>query len=216
MQRQSEPFRCTVTDPPWPEKGAGKIKRGADRWYSCMKVKDIIALHLDLLTETVTDSGLVRPPQFEIAENSHLWCWTTNNYLKAGLELLDALGYRYISNSAWAKMECAELAPGVPAYFKNKPAWIKQRQGLGQYMCGEHELLLFGVRGKLLALWKDKSTGAKMQGTLTLGPRTPKHSEKPQAAYDKIANISPGPRLELFARDPRPGWTVWGNEVSET
>ena len=25
--------------------------------------------------------------------------------------------------------------------------------------------------------------------------------------------VSPGPRLELFARRPREGWTEWGNEV---
>jgi hypothetical protein len=25
-----------------------------------------------------------------------------------------------------------------------------------------------------------------------------------------------GPRLELFARELRPGWTVWGNEVENT
>src|SRR5690606_29509865 len=26
---------------------------------------------------------------------------------------------------------------------------------------------------------------------------------------------SPGPYLEMFARYPRPGWTVWGNEADE-
>lgn len=28
-----------------------------------------------------------------------------------------------------------------------------------------------------------------------------------------IETVSDGPRLELFARRARPGWTVWGNEV---
>jgi N6-adenosine-specific RNA methylase IME4 len=28
-----------------------------------------------------------------------------------------------------------------------------------------------------------------------------------------VEAVSPGPRLELFARRARPGWTVWGNEV---
>jgi hypothetical protein len=33
-------FKTILIDPPWPEKGAGKIKRGADRHYSLLKVAD--------------------------------------------------------------------------------------------------------------------------------------------------------------------------------
>ena len=40
-----------------------------------------------------------------------------------------------------------------------------------------------------------------------------KHSAKPEAFQDMVEAVSPGPRLELFARRARPGWTVWGNEV---
>ena len=38
------------------------------------------------------------------------------------------------------------------------------------------------------------------------------HSRKPDSLHD-VAETMPGPRLELFARRARPGWTVWGNEV---
>jgi hypothetical protein len=30
-----------------------------------------------------------------------------------------------------------------------------------------------------------------------------------------IEDCSPGPHLELFARYPRPNWTVWGSEAAE-
>ena len=40
-----------------------------------------------------------------------------------------------------------------------------------------------------------------------------KHSQKPDEQYDLIEHVSPGPRLEMFARRPRPGWTAWGNEI---
>ena len=43
-------------------------------------------------------------------------------------------------------------------------------------------------------------------------PRT-KHSKKPDAMYTLIEEASPGPYLELFARERRPGWAAWGNEV---
>jgi N6-adenosine-specific RNA methylase IME4 len=40
------------------------------------------------------------------------------------------------------------------------------------------------------------------------------HSAKPVAVYEMIEQAFPNARrLELFARDRRDGWTVWGNEV---
>ena len=39
------------------------------------------------------------------------------------------------------------------------------------------------------------------------------HCEKPEEVYRRIERLYPGPRLELFARRPRAGWTVWGNEI---
>ena len=45
--------------------------------------------------------------------------------------------------------------------------------------------------------------------------RKREHSRKPDEQYDVIESCSPGPYLELFARYPRSGWTVWGNEADE-
>jgi N6-adenosine-specific RNA methylase IME4 len=39
------------------------------------------------------------------------------------------------------------------------------------------------------------------------------HSEKPEAFYDLVEQLSPGPYLEMYARRRRLGWDVWGNEV---
>jgi N6-adenosine-specific RNA methylase IME4 len=36
------------------------------------------------------------------------------------------------------------------------------------------------------------------------------HSEKPPAFLDVIEQVSPGPYVELFARQPRLGWDSWG------
>jgi N6-adenosine-specific RNA methylase IME4 len=43
-------------------------------------------------------------------------------------------------------------------------------------------------------------------------PRTV-HSATPHEAYDRIERLLSGPRLELFARNARPGWVSLGNEV---
>ena len=43
--------------------------------------------------------------------------------------------------------------------------------------------------------------------------RRGKHSVKPVEAYEYIEAMFPAPaKLELFARNARPGWVVWGNE----
>jgi N6-adenosine-specific RNA methylase IME4 len=40
------------------------------------------------------------------------------------------------------------------------------------------------------------------------------HSEKPDEAYARMERLYPGPRLELFARRPRAGWTTWGDQIA--
>jgi len=46
-------------------------------------------------------------------------------------------------------------------------------------------------------------------------PRKPRreHSRKPDEIYARIEALVPGPYLELFARQQRPGWDSWGHEV---
>jgi len=244
----TKPYQCIAADPPWNETGGGKCKRGADKFYPLMKTKDIIELMQELICVRTIDHdvsdnpsmGSVREviqPRFSVADNAHLWLFVTNNHLPDGLEVMDALGFHYISNVALIKAKQRLLkfqGNTEPSAFGSRQqllripdgtgpsafGWSPQRPGLGQYLAGQHELLLFGrkhkQKGVLIqsALWKDKESGAKRQGTLVLAPRG-KHSEKPQAAYDKIENISPGPRLELFARGARPGWDVWGDEAPE-
>ena len=47
---------------------------------------------------------------------------------------------------------------------------------------------------------------------LVIAPRG-EHSAKPAAVHEGIEALVAGPYVELFARAPRDGWAVWGNEV---
>lgn len=170
-----------LADPPWPERGGGKIKRGADRHYGLMSVGDIVRL----------------PVATICAPNAHCWIWVTNNYLPAGLRAMEAWGFRYVTNVAWGKV-------------KRKTG--KVQIGIGQYLRGSHELLLFGVRGKLPPQHRGTDIPASVFCSLQLHERT-KHSRKPPAIYDTIEAVSgAGPRVELFARDVHPGWHAIGRE----
>lgn len=87
----SELIKTIYADPPWPERGGGKIKRGADRHYPLMTVHDI-ASYLE-------DTGIDKL----IAPDAHLYLWTTNNYLPDALHVIDAWAFRYITTITWNK-----------------------------------------------------------------------------------------------------------------
>lgn len=133
---------------------------------------------------------MVMAPVFQIAPRAHLWLWVTDNFLQAGLGLMAQLGFRYVRTMVWVKEKD-----------------LKLQVGLGQYLRGSHELCLLGVRGSA-ALPPTENR----RPSVVLAPRG-RHSQKPKEAFEVIEATSPGPRLEMFARQPREGWTVWGNEV---
>ena len=85
--------------------------------------------------------------------------------------------------------------------------WIKP-SGIGNYFVHRTQTVLFGYRQTC------RFPLRRYAPNVLMIPTDPKrHSEKPDDTYDYIEAISPGPRLELFARRRRHGWDVWGNEV---
>jgi len=76
---------------------------------------------------------------------------------------------------------------------------------MGRYFRNGTEFIIFSTKGDAPLLRNDCSNWFVADRT--------RHSEKPQEFYDLVESSSPGPYLEMFARRPRPGWTVWGNEV---
>lgn len=187
-------YRCIAMDPPWYEHGG--IKKGAQRHYKILKLPQII--------ETVLGSQYWRPD----GSGCHLWCWYTDNHLRDALGLIDALGFRYIRTLIWIKAApCrvqldAELSCGVEG-------WRTQGFGIGQYLRGQHEGCILAVRGAAHRMVRNRDVGS-----VVVAPRG-RHSQKPQAAYDAIERVSPGPRLEMFARALRDGWDTWGDEAPE-
>ena len=180
------PYCTIVADPPWPEYGGGKIKRGADKHYPLMSIAEIVAL-----------GSIVRAWRSE--EGGHLSLWVTNNYLPAGLEAMKAWGFEYKTCITWAKV--TELG--------------KPTMGLGQYFRGASEHCLFGVYGRLPYRMTLDYEPKRAQGrTLILAPRT-EHSRKPNALIDMAELVSHPPRLEMFAREHRLGWDVWNPTIGQ-
>ncbi|MGH3064824.1 MAG: MT-A70 family methyltransferase [Gaiellaceae bacterium] len=144
-------------------------------------------------TMTVEEIAAI-PVSSVAAEKSHCYLWVPNALLREGLQVLAAWGFTYKTNVVWHKVRKDGGSDG---------------RGVGFYFRNVTELVLFGVRGSQRTFQPGRTQ------TNLLATRKREHSRKPDELYDIIEACSPGPFLELFARYPRDGWEVWGNEAAE-
>lgn len=145
---------------------------------------------------TMTLDAICDLPVGEIADaRSHLYLWVPNALLPEGLKVMEHWGFTYKSNLIWYKIR----KDGGP-----------DRRGVGFYFRNVTEILLFGVRGKDV---RTLDPGRSQENIIATQKR--EHSRKPDEQYDLIEACSWGPRLEMFARGPRKGWTVWGNQAED-
>lgn len=142
---------------------------------------------------TMTTSEICEMPvAAHIEEPAHLYLWVPNALLKEGLLVMEAWGFMYKTNLVWYKVR----KDGGP-----------DGRGVGFYFRNVTELLLFGVKGRMRTL-----AAGRRQVNL-FATRKREHSRKPREIYSLIEECSPGPYLELFARESVKGWTGWGDEV---
>jgi len=120
-------------------------------------------------------------------DDCHLFLWTTQRFLPMAFRLLETWGFPYLFAMVWHK----------PGGF--------QPVGLPQYNC---EFVLCGRRGGLEFL------DTRAFPTCFEAPRR-EHSRKPDAFYDLVRRVSPAPRIDVFAREPRDGFDLWGIETGK-
>jgi N6-adenosine-specific RNA methylase IME4 len=187
-------FATIVADPPWKVSAGreiGDYVRAADGSQP-FGVRSSKARALAYPSMTVADIAAL-PVRFNCAAlDAHLYLWTVNRYLQDAFEVMRCWGFKYSTTLVWAKRP---MGGGLGGCY-----------GLATEFC------LFGRRGKLAATsrigrnWFDWKRPYDERGK-------PKHSAKPPEFFRMVEQVSPGPYLELFARAPRTGWSVWGNEV---
>jgi N6-adenosine-specific RNA methylase IME4 len=145
-----------------------------------MKVDDIAALPV---------KNLIDP------KGCNCYLWVTNNFLQAGLRVMESWGFRYVTMITW----------------------VKDTMGLGQYFRGMTEHVLFGVAGPVE--YRTLPNGKRAQGATLLGrgiiPRPGEHSRKPDELLRVAELVSHPPRIELFSRRSRDGWASWGDGVDK-
>lgn len=141
--------------------------------------------------QTMSDRDILAlPVRDRAARRSHIYLWVTDGHLHLGLHCLEAWDFEFIQTLTWGKRTSRSGG---------------HRMGGGNYFRHVHETVLFGVRGQAPAARHDLISrfDAVNEG----------HSKKPTAIHAVAEAMSPGARLEMFARRRRAGWVCWGDQL---
>ncbi|RDE04660.1 MT-A70 family methyltransferase [Sphingomonas aracearum] len=126
------------------------------------------------------------------APDCALVMWATAPLLDRAIELLKAWGFTFKSAGAWAKQS------------KTGEKWTF---GTGYVFRSAAEFYLVGTIGKPRVL-------SRSIRNLIAAP-VREHSRKPDQLHADLEQLYAGPRAELFARQRRAGWDVWGNQIDK-
>jgi len=148
---------------------------------------------------TMTLSEIKAMPVGAIAaRSSWVFMWTTWPFLELAIEVLKIWGFQYSSMGfTWVKLK------------KNHRGELMTRRSIhmttGYTTRKNTEPCLLGRRGS------PKRLDAGVQEAIFQPIR--EHSRKPDEAAERIVRYAPGPRAELFAREHRPGFVGWGDQM---
>jgi N6-adenosine-specific RNA methylase IME4 len=189
-------YAAIAADPPWHfrartalQVGNWTSRRDAEKHYAVMGLEDIKAM----------------PVKDLAAKDAHLFIWTTGPCLRQTFEVIEAWGFRYSAVAfTWVKFKRSHNAMQlriVPTIESDLHV------GLGLTTRKNAEFCLLARRGNARRI-------AKNVREIILSP-VREHSRKPDEAYARVERYCTGPYLELFARAPRAGWDVWGNQTDK-
>jgi N6-adenosine-specific RNA methylase IME4 len=127
-----------------------------------------------------------------------LWiCWPT---MHMALKVIKDWGFKYKTcGFVWVKANGQQ----IDMFEDDVPVQI----GTGYWTRSNSEVCLLATKGQ------PKRLNANVRQAI-VSPRR-EHSRKPDGIHDRIERLVAGPYLELFARQERSGWTVWGNETDK-
>lgn len=177
-------YKIIYADPPW-------------KYVQDKKSKDFRAVTSEHY-ETMTTEELCKLPVDKICKDSAiLFMWATFPTIQEAFKVMKSWGFEYKTcGFLWIKK----------TKKSNVNAW-----GMGFYTRSNAEICLIGIKKKSKAKDLIKSHAVhQIVESVRL-----RHSEKPPEVRDKIIELCGNePRIELFAREKKKGWDVWGNEIN--
>lgn len=174
------PYGTIVADPPW------EYNDGFPGWSTDRSRRTALPY------SSMTLDAIKALPVADLAvREGYLFLWTTCRYLEAGFEVVRAWGFTPRMPVVWCKEPTGSGAPGGMFATTTEFVIVAQRIGPKSH-----------ARGK-------RTNGIRTESNWFIWPRRA-HSEKPSEFLDLVEQVSPGPYVELFARQPRLGWDSWG------
>jgi len=187
-------FRTIVADPPWQYGAWGAASSNANTECALRRVKSNKARpggndQTKIPYATMSVEEIAALPVRELAaDDCDLYLWTTQKYLPVSFGVLEAWGFRYCQTLTWCKTPMGT--------------------GQGGLYCPTTEFLILGRKGKMPVKKRVDTTWWNAKRVLN------RHSAKPEFFQDVIESVSDAPRLEMFARRRRLGWSAFGNECN--
>lgn len=200
-------YTVLLCDAPWSYADKARAgERGAEYKYPCMSMDDL---------------GRMRGYIDEIvAPDSVLFMWATAPMLPNAFILMDWWGYKYKTIAfTWIKTNknginhCMDIGnPLMLATYITAHGDMftyGDFMGMGHHTRSNAEFVLLGIRGKGL-----KRVDASVRSTVISPIR--EHSRKPDEVKERIKLLyGEQRRLELFSREPFPGFNQHGNETGK-
>lgn len=184
-------YRTIVADPPWPHADSGERTLSTEGFWAERHVGSRSVVPY----ERMTVEAICALPVSALAENdAHLYLWTTNRFLHDAFAVVNDWGFEFSTILVWGK----------------EPRGL----GFGGAYTITTEFVLFARRGSLAPLRRWDSTWFNFKRPYVGGVAA--HSHKPEGFLDVVEQVSPEPRVELFARRARFGWDYWGDESLNT
>lgn len=178
-------YDVVLADPPWfYERTSTYNRTGASSHYALFSDAEMLAFDVRRF----------------MAERSALFLWATCPRLDFAIRCLAAWGLTYRGVAfVWVKTNASNGkimgAKGPP------PAFVKPVT----------ELVIVATTVQVGRVWPVLDMTV---GQVVLANRR-EHSRKPDEVADRIVALcGDRPRIELFARQRRPGWDAWGAEVA--
>lgn len=180
-----------AADVPWAykvrsEKGLG---RSAEKHYATMHLHRIAQL----------------PVEAHAATDAHLLFWVTGPFLAIGahVPIMRSWGFEPTAIwGVWVKPTKSHYHQGHMFFDENIDRMWKM--GMGHTSRQNAEFVVIGRKGNPRRLSKS------VRQIITAPLR--EHSRKPDEFFRNAEEYAAGPRLELFGREQREGWTVRGNQ----
>ena len=120
--------------------------------------------------------------------DAHLFIWTTQKFLPDAFRCMDEWGFRYVFLMTWHKSR--GMKPfDMPTY--------------------NSEFVVYCRRGNPAGFVDTMGFRTSFEG------RIREHSRKPDEFYETIARVLGGTKVDLFARQPRRGFEVIGNQSAK-